>query len=75
MKLWNTENTTCNTWFERDRAMVRLASRRDDKDVLVLWDRQVSEFVDDGFKRQGQSWHDACIEYANEFGLVKTEKF
>jgi hypothetical protein len=62
---WHENNTQCDTWFERDRAMVRLMDLRGNE-IICLIDDAVSEFVEDGFKRQSQSWHDALAEYATE---------
>ena len=60
---WDTNNTKCDTWFERDRAMVRLTDCQDNE-IVCLWDNDVEEFVDDGFKTIRQEWHDALAKYA-----------
>lgn len=66
--LWHENNTICDTWFERDRAMVRLTDIRG-QEIICLWDNQVSEFIEDGFKRDRQSWHQALSQYATDFKL------
>jgi hypothetical protein len=60
---WHENNTIYSEWFERDRAMVRLTDTRDNK-IICLWDDAVSQFVEDGFKTNRQSWHEALAEYA-----------
>lgn len=65
---YTTHNTTCATWFERDRAHVALRDEND-RDVFELWDEDVGQFVEDGFKSNRQSWHEAMVEYANAHGL------
>ena len=66
--LWHENNTVCDTWFERDRAMVRLTDTRANE-IICLWDDAVNEFVEDGFKSRRQSWHEALAEYATEHKL------
>ena len=65
---WNTNNTKLSTWFERDRAMVRLTDNRDNE-IICLWDSDVSQFIEDGFKKSRESWHDALVNYATEMKL------
>ncbi len=62
---WHINNTECHTWFERDRANVRLTDTRGNE-IICLWDNEVSEFIEDGFKTHRQSWHEALAEYASE---------
>lgn len=62
---WHLNNTECTEWFERDRAMVRLTDTRGNE-ILCLWDEDVNQFVEDGFKKLSQSWHLALCEYATE---------
>lgn len=62
---WHENNTKYSEWFERDRAMVRITDMRD-REIMCLWDSEVQEFIDDGFKTSRQSWHDALTEYATE---------
>lgn len=61
--LWHENNTVCSEWFERDRQHVRLCDTRGNE-ILCLWDDEVSQFVEDGFKGRRQSWHEALSEYA-----------
>lgn len=65
---WHENNTECIEWFERDRACVRLLDRQG-KEIICLWDEEVSEFVEDGFKSPRQSWHTALAEYATSHKL------
>lgn len=65
---WHTNNTECSTWFERDRANVRLTDTRGNE-IICLWDDEVNEFIEDGFKTHRQSWHEALSEYASEHKL------
>jgi hypothetical protein len=67
---WHVFNTECSTWFERDRAMVRLTTRGTDLEIICLWDAHVADFVEDGFKTQSQSWHEALCEYANNHKII-----
>lgn len=72
---WTLENTECSDWFERDRANVRLLTSEDvfedagGLEIICLWDDEVSEFVEDGFKNSRQTWHEALVEYANSMSL------
>ena len=63
--LWHTNNTEYSEWFERDRAMVRLTDNRGNE-IMCLWDEDVAQFAEDGFKTRRQSWHEALCEYATE---------
>ncbi len=62
---WYENNTECKTWFERDRANVRLLDLRGNE-IFCLWDEEVSEFIEDGFKKDRQTWHEALTKYATE---------
>ncbi len=70
---WHENNTLCSTWFERDRAMVRLTDTRDNE-IICLWDQDVENFVLDGFKNIRQSWHEALAEYATSLKLRAERK-
>lgn len=70
---WHTNNTRCDTWFERDRAMVRLTDTRD-QEIMCLWDDAVQAFIEDGFKSHRQAWHEALAEYATEMKLQTKEQ-
>ena len=65
---WRTENTVLHTWFERDRSHVRLESDSGDE-IICLWDEDVNQFVEDGFKKQNEHWHNSLVSYANEMNL------
>jgi hypothetical protein len=66
---WHTNNTEFTEWFERDRAMVRLTDTRG-QEIICLWDDDVNQFVEDGFKSRRQSWHEALAEYATDHKLT-----
>ena len=42
------QNTTLETWFERDRAHVALISRNG-KTLIEWWDEDVNQAIEDGF--------------------------
>lgn len=65
---WHTNNTNYSEWFERDRQMVRLTDLAG-REIICIWDEDVTQFVEDGFKQRAQSWHDALTEYATEHKL------
>lgn len=69
--LWHENNTQFSEWFERDRAMVRLTDSRGNE-ILCLWDSEVAEFIEDGFKTSRQTWHEALCEYATSLKLKAT---
>lgn len=71
--LWHTNNTLFTSWFERDRAMVRLTDTNENE-ILCMWDADVNQFVEDGFKTSRQSWHDALAEYATGHKLRAERK-
>jgi hypothetical protein len=66
---WHTNNTKFDSWFERDRAMVRLTDTRD-QEIICLWDDEVEQFIEDGFKGSRQDWHEALAEYCTEHKLT-----
>lgn len=68
-RVWHENNSVCHTWFERDRAMVRLTDTRG-KEIICLFDNEVSEFIEDGFKKENQSWHEALTDYATDQALT-----
>jgi hypothetical protein len=71
---FNLENTGCATWFERNRGYVILSYESGcEEEIFALWDEQVSEFVEDGFKRANESWHEALVRYVNEHGFEYIE--
>lgn len=65
---WHENNTEYSEWFERDRQCVRLTDKFG-REIICLWDDAVTEFIEDGFKSQRQSWHEALCEYATELKL------
>ena len=65
---WHINNSVCHTWFERDRAMVRLTDKFD-REIICMFDAAVAEFVDDGFKTNRETWHEALAAYATEHKL------
>jgi len=70
---WHENNTVFSDWFERDRACVRLEDTRGNE-IVCLWDSEVSDFVEDGFKSSRQSWHEALCEYATQHKLITKDE-
>ncbi len=70
MTKWTTNNTTVHQWFERDRAHVEIRDISTDVTIFELWDDAVEQFIEDGFKHQGISWHAALVDYANSHDLT-----
>lgn len=70
---WHENNTQYSEWFERDRACVRITDNRD-QEILCLWDDEVAQFIEDGFKTHRQTWHGALCEYATEHKLTTKEE-
>lgn len=66
---WNVNNTKFDEWFERDRAMVCLTDNFD-REIICLWDSEVEEFIQDGFKGLRQDWKQALCEYATNMRLT-----
>lgn len=61
-----------HTWFERDRAHVRLETPNG-RSVFELWDEDVEQAIEDGFLRRpfsGEGWHASAIGYARDMGLI-----
>lgn len=57
-----------DTWFERDRAMVRLTDARD-TEIACWWDEDVAELVEDGFL-DPRDWLASAVAYAEHLGLI-----
>lgn len=66
--MWTTENTTIETWFERDRQYIGLCDKSKDSTtnntVAEWWDGDVTELVEDGFL-DPKRWHESAVEYVN----------
>lgn len=62
-------DTTCNTWFERDRAHVELSDSRG-RTILEFWDESVTEAIEDGFL-DSRDFHSSIFQYARHLGLVR----
>ena len=56
------------TWFERDRAMVRFLDAGD-FEVACWWDEDVAELVEDGFLSP-KDWAGSAEEYARSLGCL-----
>jgi len=63
------EQTTLETWFERDRAHVGLRNAQTDAPILSFWDEDVAELVEDGFLNP-RDWHGSLYEYAVYLGVL-----
>lgn len=66
----------CHTWFERDRAHIRLETPRG-RVVFELWDDDVHEAIDSGYlarpalPRAGdKDWQPHAVRYAKELDLI-----
>lgn len=66
----------CHTWFERDRAHVRLETPRG-RVVFELWDDDVAQAIEDGFltmprtpRPSDRDWQPHAVEYAVQQGLI-----
>lgn len=62
---WHENNTLFSLWSERDRTMVRLTDTRG-QEIMCLVDDAVQEFIEDGFKKDHESWHSALCRYVTE---------
>lgn len=58
------EQTRLETWFERDRANVRLVdeSTTPENDLINVWDDEVKELVEDGFL-DPRHWHKSAYDW------------
>jgi len=68
MALYTMQDTTLQTWFERDRAHVCL-NDLDGNTLIEWWDDDVSEAIDDGFL-DPRDYHRSAFEYARDLKLV-----
>ncbi len=59
------KNTTCNTWFERDRAMILIEDKKTGETIAEFWDETVGQLVEDGFLNP-KDWHGSSISYLND---------
>ena len=66
----------CHTWFERDRANIRLETPRG-RVVFDLWDDEVTQAIKDGFltvprvpRPRDDDWQHHAVLYAAAMGLV-----
>lgn len=67
--MWTRDNTSLQTWFERDRGLVALSDACTGEVVLEARDEDVDALVEDGFL-DPRDWHGSAVEYANTLGLV-----
>ena len=66
----------CFTWFERDRANIRLETPNG-RDAFDLWDDDVSQAVEDGFlttlrhpRASSTDWQPHAVRYAIAMSLI-----
>lgn len=66
----------CFTWFERDRANIRLETPNG-REVFDLWDEAVTQAVEDGFlttpripRPSSSDWQPHAVQYAIAMGLI-----
>jgi hypothetical protein len=67
----------CFTWFERDRANIRLETPNG-REVFDLWDEAVIQAVEDGLsttprvlRPSSANWQPHAVRYAIAMGLIK----
>ena len=68
----------CFTWFERDRANIRLETPNG-REVFDLWDEAVTQAVEDGFlttpripRACSSDWQPHAVQYAIAMGLISS---
>lgn len=68
----------CSTWFERDRAHVRLETPQG-RLVFDLWDDDVWQAIEDGYlsrpnapRPTDSDWQPCAVEYARAQGLLES---
>jgi hypothetical protein len=66
----------CFTWFERDRANIRLETPNG-REVFDLWDGAVMQAIEDGFlttpripRPSSADWQPHAVRYAIDMGLI-----
>ncbi|KAK0039488.1 hypothetical protein Bpfe_031075 [Biomphalaria pfeifferi] len=66
----------CTTWFERDRANIRLETPNG-REVFDLWDDDVAQAVEDGYLTRPRvprptdaDWQPHAVRYAIDMGLI-----
>jgi hypothetical protein len=66
----------CHTWFERDRAHIRLETPKG-RVVFELWDENVGQAIEDGFlslpqmpRPTDRDWQPQAVQYALDAGLI-----
>lgn len=64
------EDVTVETWFERDRAHVRIDERRTGKILIEWWDDDVRQLFEDGFFRRGRGFEDSVLDYGEHLGIL-----
>ena len=62
-------NIRCDTWFERDRAMVALVDADTNTLIIDWWDTEVEELVEAGFL-SSDDWERSAIDYATHIGVL-----
>ena len=76
-KKYTDSDYVCSTWFERDRASIRLETPRG-RVIFELWDEEVSGAIDDGYLPTPNScrpargdWQACAVSYARDKGLIE----
>jgi hypothetical protein len=65
------DDTTLQTWFERDRAHVALVDAETEQNTIVeWWDEAVAEATEDGFL-DPRDYKQSAYDYAKQNGLLK----
>jgi len=75
-KKTRTHDYVCHTWFERDRAHIRLETPTG-RVVFELWDEDVGQAIEDGFltaprvpRPSDPDWQPHAVRYALDRGLI-----
>lgn len=65
-------NIGCETWFERDRAMVAVVDKDADKDLIEWWDDDVHTLVELGLL-DPHNIEQSAIQYAKDIGVIPVD--
>jgi len=64
------EDTSLHTWEERDRAMVELRNKKTEKTLVIWWDDDVNQAVEDGFL-DPSNLHESAYDYYTDVIVEK----
>jgi len=66
---WTAGEVAVSTWFERDRAFVRIQERATGEYLAEWWDEDAVQMFEDGFFERGKKFERSVIDYADSFGI------